>query len=120
MKIKTAKSQAPRAAKPKVVRLVGTAIPTLGRGLVLVRTSASGRISDGRRTTEGARVVVTKVGKALNRPGINKRKVVFRDGEVGGIFAYSVDPQDPTKVVREAFDGTRRSGRLVGGRFKAK
>ena len=103
----------------KVLRLHGTAMPTVGRDLVVVRTSASGRIIASARSTDGAEVVVKKVGKALGRPGI-KREAVFKNGAVGGIFAYSVDPQDPTKVVRESFDGTVRSGRLVDGKLKAK
>lgn len=120
MKAKSAKSTASReVGATKVVRLKGTAIPTLGRGLVLVRTSASGRISSSARSTDGAEVVVNKIGKVLGRPGI-KRQAVFKNGAVGGIFAYSVDPEDPTKVVRESFDGTLRSGRLVNGKFKAK
>jgi hypothetical protein len=34
------------------------------------------------------------------------------------VFAYSVDPADPTRIVREAADGTRTIGRLVNGRFQ--
>ncbi len=120
MKAKNAKSSAGREpGASKVVRLHGAAIPTVGRGLVLVRTSASGRIVSSARSTDGAKVVVKKVGKALGRPGI-KRESVFKKGAVGSIFAYSVDPEDPTRVIRESFDGTVRSGRLVDGKFKAK
>lgn len=120
MKTKSAKAASTRGETAKVVRLTGTRIPTLGRGLVLVRTAAAGRLVAPARSTDGARLMVGKVGKALKHPGIDKRTVVFKRGEVHGIFAYSADPKDPTKVVRESLDGTRRSGRVVGGKFKAK
>lgn len=119
MKAKNAKGTVSRAASVTKIELEGTPIPTLGRGLVLVRTSASGRIRSSARSADGAEVVVNKLGKALERPGI-KRDAVFKHGAVSGIFAYSVDPKDPTKVVRESFDGSVRSGRLVGNKFKAK
>jgi len=61
--------------------------------------------------------MVRKAGKALKKPGI-KRKVVFKKA-TKGIFAYSVDPSDATRVVREASDGTRRIGRVIAGRFKS-
>ncbi len=120
MKTKNAKSAAARSTAAKVVRLTGTRIPTIGGGVVLIRTAAAGRLAASERSTDGARQMVNKVGEALKRPGIDKRTVVFKSGEVPGIFAYSADPKDPTKLVRESFDGTRRSGRVVGGKFKAK
>jgi hypothetical protein len=61
--------------------------------------------------------VVPYVGKALSKPGISK-VVIFQSPVAGKIFAYSVDPFDATKVVREAADGTKRIGRVVAGKFK--
>ena len=68
--------------------------------------------------SDEAEVIVRKLGKALSKPGISKQ-VVFRGHSPGKVFAYSAYPEDITKVVREAADGTRTVGRVVGGKFKA-
>lgn len=60
---------------------------------------------------DSAMVLVAKAGRALSKPGIDRR-VVFRDNKAG-IFSYSTYPADQTKVVREAADGSKRIGRLV-------
>lgn len=67
--------------------------------------------------SETATVLVQRAGRALKKPGIDKQ-VVFRDAKTG-IFSYSTFPDDPTKIVREAADGSKRVGRLVNGRFVA-
>lgn len=67
--------------------------------------------------SDEAEVIVRKLGKALSKPGISKQ-VVFR-GHTGKVFAYSTYPEDVTKVVREAADGTRTVGRVVGRKFRA-
>ncbi len=66
---------------------------------------------------DSASVLVRRIGEALKKPGIHKQ-VVFRDNKAG-IYSYSADPRDPTRMVRESSDGTRRVGRLVKGRFVA-
>ncbi len=66
---------------------------------------------------DSASVLVQKVGKALRKPGIDKQ-TVFRGGATR-VFSYSAYPSDPTRVVREASDGTKRIGRLVKGKFVA-
>jgi hypothetical protein len=94
----------------------GRSLVKLGAGVVLVQTSPSGKKPPA-RPEDGAAVLVNKAWKALKKPGISKQ-AVFRNAS-SGVFAYSVYPQDTTKVVREAADGTRTIGRLVGGRFQA-
>lgn len=82
-------------------------------------SSPSGRlvpIND--RKADQAKVVVPKIARALNRPGLEKR-AVFRQMGSGTVFAYFVYDKDPTKVVRETSTGKRLVGRLVSGKFKA-
>ena len=64
---------------------------------------------------EQAGILVDKAVKALSKPGL-KRDAVFHKA---GIYAYSLDPRDPTKVVRESSTGKKQVGRLVEGKFKA-
>lgn len=86
-------------------------------GFALVRTHPR-RKSVEVPENDRATVLVAKAGAALRKPGIG-RDVVFRDKRTGVIFSYSTYPADPTKVVRESADGTKRIGRLVNGKFIA-
>jgi hypothetical protein len=67
--------------------------------------------------TEKAQSVLARFGKLTNRPGID-RKRVFHSTSGKHVYAYSVDPNDTTKVVRENKEGVRTIGRLVNGRFR--
>ena len=107
------------AAGAKVIRLRGKALPSLDKEVVLVRVGSAKRPPRSVTRSEEAEVMVRKLGKALRKPGIN-RQVVFRAHAPGKVFAYSVCPEDMTKVVREAADGTRTVGRVVGCKFRAK
>jgi len=110
----------PRAADPSpadAIEVKGTRIPTLNDDLVLVRLGATTLNPARLEPDERAGALVLKAGKALSKPGIS-RKSVFGAGSGAGISAYSVYPQDPTKVVRESADGSKMIGRLVGGRFR--
>lgn len=110
-------------AKKTVVRdatvgdiVQGRSVVTLGRGLALVRVGKAAKVTVRREDT--TTVLVQKVARALSRPGIDSA-VVFRGPNAAKIFSYAVDPQDPTKVVRKAADGSRTTGRLVDGKFRA-
>ncbi len=117
MAARNSKSRTHGGKSRNEIRLRGTRIPGLDKEIALVRTGPpKKRRSDTRRSDE-ADVVVQKLGKALGRPGINKLAIFVPPG-VASVFAYSVDPFDPSKVVREAFDGTKRIGRVVSGKFK--
>ncbi|MFO1219665.1 MAG: hypothetical protein U1E89_14960 [Burkholderiaceae bacterium] len=98
-------------------------MPSLGQSLVIVRKASSSSFASKSASVpslaDQANVVVAKAGKALSRPGIDKQKVVFRAGQNGKVFAYSIHPTDPSMVLREGADGTRKMGRLVNGKFKA-
>lgn len=104
-----------KKASGKVISLTGQSVATVA-GFALVRVQPK------RRATpvpfkDSATVLVGKVGRALNKPGVDKR-VVFRDNQTG-VFSYSTYVNDPTKVVREAADGTKRIGNLINGKFVA-
>lgn len=106
------------AAGAKVIRLRGKALPALDKEVVLVRVGKNKRPRRSVNQSDEAEVIVRKLGKALSKPGISKQ-VVFRSHTSGKVFAYSAYPEDVTKVVREAADGTRTVGRVVGGKFRA-
>lgn len=57
--------------------------------------------------------LLPKVGKALNKPGID-RSTVF--GEPGNpkVYAYSACVDQPGKIVRESVDGKKLLGQLLG------
>ena len=100
-------SKAPVMAAKKPGTVKGTPVAQLGDGFVLVRVNA-GKPSTTLRASDSAKALVGKAAKALRKPGS------------GRIFAYSVDPTDPDKLIRETPDGKRQSGRLVNGRFLVK
>ena len=105
-------------SRPKAVgeiRLRGKRIATLDEGLTMVRTGPS--IADARpRRADQAGAMLRKTGKALSKPGISKHSI-FTNGS-RDIFAYSVDPQDASQLVRMSRDGTRRKGKVVSGKFR--
>jgi hypothetical protein len=99
------------------IRLRGKRIASLDKGLAMVRT---GRSIDGAvfvRRSDETEVMLRKAAKALTKPGISKLSI-FKGRKSPGIFAYSADPKDASKVVQEAWDGTRRVGKAVGRKFK--
>ena len=105
-------------AKGGMVRLRGRALPSLDKEVVLVRVGKAKRPPRSSKRSDEAEVIVRKLGKALSKPGISKQ-AVFRGHTPGKVFAYSTYPEDVTKVVREAADGTRTIGRVVGRKFRA-
>jgi hypothetical protein len=98
-----------------------TEVPTVGKGLKLIRTSRTAESAANRKVAvaDQARIVVKKAGSALMRPGIDKKRVFQRQQGAAKVYAYSIDPTDPSRVVRESADGTRRVGRVINGKFKA-
>jgi hypothetical protein len=117
MATKNGKTAARRARKGGEIRLRGKRIATLDEGLTIVRTGPSIAGAVRPRRADQAAAMLRKTGKALNKPGISKHSIFTNDSD--DIFAYSADPLDTTKLVRTSRDGTRRKGRVVGGKFKA-
>ncbi|MCK9687323.1 hypothetical protein [Scleromatobacter humisilvae] len=85
-------------------------------GFELVRISVLDKFSPAAES-ERASTLIPKFAAALNRPGISKA-VVFR-GLRRGVYSYSIDIADITRVVRVDADGRRTVGRFVGNRFRA-
>ncbi len=61
--------------------------------------------------------IVAKIAKAMAKPGIDRSRV-FQTSLSAPVFAYFVDGEDPSKIVREDVLGRRVVGRLVNGRFR--
>ena len=95
----------------------GKSIAQLGEDYVLVRVGP-GQKNPAPRPDERAAVLLAKVGKALSKPGIDK-KTIFKGAKLGAIYAYSAYPGDTRKVLREAADGSQTVGRLIkNGQFR--
>ncbi|MEJ8850812.1 hypothetical protein [Variovorax rhizosphaerae] len=69
-------------------------------------------------TEQTTTVFVRKLARALSTPGIHE-SLVFRGPNAAKVFSYSADPRDPGKILRKSFDGTRTTGQLVDGKFRA-
>lgn len=113
------RDMATKASRTKVGagEVVGQRMATLGNDMVLVRVRNSKKVAT--RPGDEASVLVTKAWRALKKPGISKQ-AVFRGSQVqvGQIYSYSVDPHDPSKIVREDAAGARATGRVVDGKFR--
>ena len=107
----------PMARAKKSVRIAGKRVPAFGRDFVVVRTGRFAPAKKSIKRSEEARTLLEVAGKALGRPGI-KKQVVFKRGR-NGVFAYSVDPASPNRIVRRSSTGKRTVGRLVDGRFRS-
>jgi len=102
-KAKTGKSSA-------VISVRGKRMPRFGDDFVLIRT---GRFKSAKKSTlpsEEARILVRRAGEALAKPGISQAKKHRT--------LYSVDPHNPSRIVRKTADGRITVGRLVGDRFR--
>ena len=90
------------------------------------RTSSGGRVVETDPVSEVpvetpadqlAGPLLRKLAKALSRPGI-RREVVFGANPPPRFFAYSLDPTDSERMIRENAAGQREVGRMVNGRFR--
>lgn len=93
--------------------VTGKSVAQLGDNFVLVQVGTKKRPAA--KPFEKAGVLIPKAGQALKKPGL-ARGAVFTGSK--RVFAYSVDPADPSRLIREAADGTRKIGRMVDGKFK--
>ncbi len=92
-------------------------VPTPRRDLIVVRVGPArsrAKLSD--KETSGS--LIRGIAKATRKPGI-QRTVIFRSRTGKQVYAYSVYPQDVTKIVREDKNGKKSLGRFVNGQFKA-
>ncbi|MDO8385797.1 MAG: hypothetical protein Q7T13_05260 [Polaromonas sp.] len=101
----------------------------VGNGYTLVRTSRPEMtiVKMGNKDTvlprvfadQMAKTLVMKIGEALVRPGLNRTSVFKSRSAHSGtpIFAYSIDPADPSRFIREDESGARTLGRMIDGSF---
>ena len=61
--------------------------------------------------------VIEKVAKVMAKPGADRTRV-FQSSSGRPVYAYSIDADDPTKIVRVDVTGRRTVGRFSGGRFR--
>lgn len=61
--------------------------------------------------------LLKKVGKALSKPGV-RREAVFGAQPKQNFYAYSLDPTNPSRMVREDAAGNKTVGRMVNGAFR--
>ena len=62
--------------------------------------------------------LVLKIGRALGQPGVNRQAVFKRKSAVGNVvYAYSLDPKDPSQFIREDQKGKKTVGSMVRGTF---
>ena len=106
----------PREPVKRTIRLRGERAPKFGK------TSSSSGSTDsagslGQAKSMRGEALLRKANRAVIRAGI-KERTVFRDAKTG-VFAYSVDPRDPQRIVRLSADGKKTMGHFADGRFRA-
>jgi len=67
---------------------------------------------------EKTSAVLARLGKAMSKPGVDRSRV-FRSVSGKPVYAYSIDPKDTTKIVREDAAGRKVTGRFLSGKFRA-
>jgi hypothetical protein len=102
--------------KSKSTRVARSGVTASVPGFVLVKVPGERPAASPRK--DWASTLVPRIGKALESAAIS-REVFFTKSRPTKlpVYAYSVDPSDVTRYVREAADGTRTVGRMVNGRF---
>lgn len=61
--------------------------------------------------------LLRKLGRALSKPGIS-REAVFGPTPNPKAYAYSIDPANPERMIREDVAGNRTVGRMTNGVFR--
>ena len=61
--------------------------------------------------------LLRKLGKALAKPGIS-REAVFGRTANRNAYAYSIDPTNLERMIREDVEGNRTVGRMTNGVFR--
>ena len=91
-------------------------LPTLDKNIHAEPRSANGRMP--KRATYKSREIngtlLRETSEALGHAGIARSDVFTR----AAVSSYSIDPADPTRIIRERSDGKISIGRLVAGRFR--
>jgi hypothetical protein len=61
--------------------------------------------------------LLPKMAQALVRPGLSK-KAVFHSNAGKTVYAYSIDPNNPERLIREDAAGDKTKGRMSGANFR--
>lgn len=97
----------------------GTIIQTPRSDMVIVRVGKVHASPKMVAADQLANTLVPKMGKAFSRPGVN-RNSVFQSNTGKTVFAYSMDPRDPSRIIKEDQAGQRTIGRMASdGTFRA-
>jgi hypothetical protein len=107
----------PSAKKASLKHVTGKPIARLSNGIFVVQIPHHGS-KPTLRSSDTAGVLLDKLGKALSKPGLS-RGAVFGNSPSKYVYSYYVDENNPTKMIRESFDGKRKTGRVVDGKFRA-
>lgn len=79
----------------------------------------SSRTSTARVAPEDQMVshLLPKMAQAMLKPGLSK-KAVFRSNTGKTVYAYSIDPNNPERLIREDASGDKIPGRMAGASFR--
>ena len=105
------------SASPVPTALTERRVPTPNRNLMVIKIgepSAKAAVAQKVPTSR----ILARVAKVMAKPGTDRTRV-FQSTSNKAVYAYSIDANDPTRVVREDAAGQRTVGRLVGGRFRS-
>lgn len=93
----------------------GDLLPTSRPDLFIVRVGTKPVVKAS--ADQAAGPLLRKVGRALARPGVS-HETVFGVTPKRNFYAYSLDPTDPTRMVREDAAGNKTVGRMANGSFR--
>jgi hypothetical protein len=102
-------------AKTKVSVTGGRLLATSREDLYLVRVGIKPVTETPADQLAGP--LLQRLGKALSKPGIS-RDAVFGASPKRNAYAYSVDPSNVERVIREDAAGNRTVGRMTNGVFR--
>lgn len=61
--------------------------------------------------------LLPKMAKAIGKPGLSKN-TVFRSNAGKTVYSYSIDPNNPDRLIREDASGEKTPGRFSGASFR--
>ena len=109
----------PAALQPLDVAPGRWVIKTMRPDMVIVRYGPNNEATlTGVSADQTAKHLVWKIGRALGQPGVDRQAVFKSKSAVGNVvYAYSLDPKDPSRFIREDQKGEKTVGSMVRGTF---
>lgn len=97
----------------------GTIIQTTRSDMFIVRVGKDPVRTKKVASDQLANTLLPKMGKAFSRPGVD-RQSVFQSNSGKKVYAYSMDPRDPSRIIKEDQSGKQTIGRMAtDGTFRA-